>query len=135
MFIGPFAPFGTHSHRSVSRRSFLSMGVGGRLAALGLPFGAAAAQSGRRKAAAKNVLVLFEQGGVSQMDTFDPKPEAVAEHRSPFKTIRTVVPGMNFTELLTKTAKVADKLSVVRCMIQPTPGIGNSHPKGSQYIY
>ncbi|MGH7201566.1 MAG: DUF1501 domain-containing protein [Planctomycetaceae bacterium] len=81
------------------------------------------------------MLVLFEQGGVSQMDTFDPKPDAPSEHGSPFKPIATNVPGLQFTELLTKTAAHADKLTVVRCMTQPTPGIGNSHPKGSQYIF
>src|SRR5205085_6361709 len=62
------------------------------------------------------------------------KPDAPAEHRSPFKPIRTKA-DMQFTELLTKTARVADKLTVVRCMTQPTPGIGTSHPKGSQYVY
>src|SRR5206468_10165889 len=75
------------------------------------------------------------QGGVSQMDTWDPKPDAVAEHRSPFKPIPTKVPGVQFTELLAKTAAVADKLAVVRCMTQPKPGIGDSHPKGSQYVF
>jgi hypothetical protein len=72
---------------------------------------------------------------MSHMDTWDPKPHAVAEHRSPFRTIQTPVPGMQFTELLSRTAEHAAKLTVVRCMIQPTPGIGNSHPRGSQYIY
>jgi hypothetical protein len=66
------------------------------------------------------------------MDTWDPKPEAVAEHRSPFPTIDTVVPVMRFTGLFTKTARIADYLTVVRCRHQPTPGIGNSHPKGSR---
>jgi hypothetical protein len=135
MWIDPWAPFSAHSHRGVGRRSFLRLGVAGSLAALGLPVGAAGAPDRRRKAAAKNVLVLFEQGGVSQMDTFDPKPEGVAEHRSPFKTIPTRVPGIQFTDLLTRTAAHADKLTVVRCMTQPKPGIGNSHPKGSQYIF
>jgi hypothetical protein len=119
------------------RRSFIGLGLGGLAhltsrAALPAMFGAASAG---RKAQAKQVLVLFEQGGVSQMDTWDPKPDAPTEHRSPFKTISTVVPGMQFTELLSRTAKVADKLTVVRCMMQPTPGIGDSHPKGSQYIF
>ena len=90
---------------------------------------------GGARAKAKRVLVVFEQGGVSQMDTFDPKPNAPLEHRSPFKTIRTSVPGMHFTELCAKTAKVAHELSVVRCMTQPVPGIGNSHPLGSQYVF
>ena len=42
---------------------------------------------------------------------------------------------MRFTNLLTRTAAHADKLTVVRCMTQPKPGIGNSHPKGSQYVF
>ena len=42
---------------------------------------------------------------------------------------------MEFTERLTRTAQVADKLSVVRCMRQPKPDIGNSHPLGSQYVF
>ena len=28
-----------------------------------------------------------------------------------------------------------DKLSVIRCMTQPVPGVANSHPMGAQYIY
>jgi hypothetical protein len=88
-----------------------------------------------RRGSAKNVLVIFEQGGVSHTDTWDPKPGATAEHRSPFRPIQTNVPGVHVTELLTKTAKHLDKLTLVRCMTQPTPGVGNSHPKGSQYIY
>ena len=124
-----------HRHDRMPRRSFLQLGMIGAASAL-LPGGSTAreGQAGR-PAKARRVLVIFEQGGVSQMDTFDPKPEAVAEHRSPFKPIDTVVPGLRFTELLAKTAKVADKLAIVRCMHQPTPGIGNSHPKGSRYIF
>ncbi|WP_020468818.1 DUF1501 domain-containing protein [Zavarzinella formosa] len=111
----------------LSRRSFISLGAAGLAALPALAAG--------KRAAAKSVLVIFEQGGVSHMDTFDPKPEAPAEHRTPFKTIDTNVPGIRFTELLTKTASHADKLTIVRCMTQPKPGIGNSHPKGSQYIF
>jgi len=125
-----------HGHGRIARRSFLQLGMLGAASSLIRPGRAfAAGEKGRRPPRAKNVLVVFEQGGVSQMDTFDPKPDAVAEHRSPFKTIDTVVPGLRFTELLSKTAKVADKLTVVRCMNQPTPGIGNSHPKGSRYVF
>ncbi len=115
----------------VNRRNFLSLSACGLLS---LPEWRPAFAAGK-KAAAKSVLVIFEQGGVSHMDTFDPKPDAPAEHRTPFETINTVVPGMRFTNLLTKTAAHANKLSVVRCMTQPKPGIGNSHPKGSQYIF
>lgn len=128
-----------HFGERIGRRSFIGLGVGSLVTALtGLDAIAAKADDKnqeKRGARAKRVLVIFEQGGLSHIDTWDPKPDAPLEHRSPFKPISTNVPGMQFTELLSKTAKFADKLTVVRCMIQPTPGIGNSHPKGAQYIY
>ncbi len=128
-----------HFGERIGRRSFIGLGVGSLVTALtGLDAIAAKADeksNEKRGARAKRVLVIFEQGGLSHLDTWDPKPDAPLEHRSPFKPISTNVPGMQFTELLSKTAKFADKLTVVRCMIQPTPGIGNSHPKGAQYIY
>ncbi len=91
---------------------------------------AAAMDSRPAKAKAKNVLVLLEQGGLSHLDTFDPKPELPLADRSPFKPISTSVPGMQFTELLTKTARVADKLAVVRGMRHT---IGD-HPTGTAYM-
>jgi len=118
-------------HSDVSRRSFLAFGAAGLIS---LPGWRPAFAAGKR-AVAKSVLVVFEQGGVSHMDTFDPKPDAPAEHRTPFDTISTPVVGMRFTNLLTRTSAHADKLTVIRCMTQPKPGIGNSHPKGSQYIF
>eukprot|EP00913_Durusdinium_trenchii_P023403 g21981.t1 len=82
---------------------------------------------------AKNVLVVLEQGGLSHIDTWDPKPDVVAEHRSPYKPVASNVPGIQFTELLSKTARVADKLAVVRSMFHPKAG-ANGHPKGTQYM-
>lgn len=119
----------------IARRNFIGIGLGGLVSAL-LGMEANAVQNpGKKSAHAKRVLVIFEQGGVSHIDTWDPKPDAPAEHRSPFKPIKTRADGMIFTELLSKTARIADKLTIVRCMTQPTPGIGNSHPKGSQYVF
>jgi hypothetical protein len=92
---------------------------------------ASAQQTSRSKA--KNVLVILEQGGLSQMDTWDPKPDVIAEHRSPFKPIATKVPGMRFTELLGKTAGVADKLTVVRSMYHAKGG-ASGHGEGTQYM-
>jgi hypothetical protein len=113
------------------RRNFIGLGAAG----LGVLGGWTWAAPSRKQAAAKNVMVIFEQGGMSHIDTWDPKPDAAAEHRSPFKPISTNVPGTHVTELLKQTAKHMDKLTLIRCMTQPTPGIANSHPKGAQYIY
>ncbi len=120
---------------SLSRRRLLQFGSAGLLG-LSLPeilAIQATAASANHPVRAKNVLVLLEQGGLSHIDTWDPKPEVVAEHRSPFKPIATNVPGMRFTELLTHTARLADKLAVVRSMFHPKGG-ASGHPDGTQYM-
>lgn len=94
-----------------------------------------AAESGSATAgnpSAKRVIVILEQGGLSHIDTWDPKPDAVAEHRSPFRPISTTVPGMQFTSLLPRTAMIAHKLAVVRSMHHEKGG-ADAHPNGTQY--
>jgi hypothetical protein len=63
-----------------------------------------------------SVIHLFLQGGLSQMDSFDPKPSADSRYRSPFKSIPTNVPGLQVTEHLPLTARQADKYTVIRSM-------------------
>ncbi len=65
---------------------------------------------------AKNVIFLWLQGGPPQHETFDPKPDAPAEIRGPFRPIATNVPGIRFCELLPRIAGHADKLAVVRSL-------------------
>jgi len=65
---------------------------------------------------AKNCIFLWLQGGPPQHETFDPKPDAPAEIRGPFKPIATNVPGIRFCELLPRTAGHADKLAVIRSL-------------------
>ncbi len=117
----------------LDRRSFLGLGLVGGLSGLAEQLQAATSSGGPMlKARAKNVLVILEQGGMSHMDTWDPKPDAVAEHRSPYKPIATNVPGMQFTELLAKTARQANKLAVIRSMHHKT-NVASGHPLGTQY--
>src|SRR5205823_2706575 len=65
---------------------------------------------------AKNVIFLWLQGGPPQHETFDPKPDAPAEIRGLFKPIATNVPGIRFCELLPRTARLADRLAVIRSL-------------------
>jgi len=116
--------------RGVQRRSFLGIGLASGLS-LHSALPAQDATSGRNPQA-RNVLVILEQGGLSHIDTWDPKPAAVVEHRSPFQPISTVVPGMQFTSLLSKTAGVADRLTVIRGMHHERNG-ASGHPTGTQY--
>ncbi|MBI3865039.1 MAG: DUF1501 domain-containing protein [Planctomycetia bacterium] len=119
----------------LSRRRTLQVGAAGVLG-LSLPqwlaIEARAAQAAVRPAA-KNVLVILEQGGLSHLDTWDPKPSAPVDHRSPHRPIATSVPGTQFTDLLQRTARIADKLSVIRSMWHDKAG-ANGHPDGTQYI-
>jgi hypothetical protein len=101
-----------------SRRWFLQAGLGGlgSMAMLpGLSHLAAAAQnaplgSGDRKA----VILFWLSGGPSHIDMWDPKPDAPQEIRSPFASIATKLPGVQFTECLPLQASIADKLSILR---------------------
>ena len=72
---------------------------------------------------AKSCIILFLGGGPPQHETFDPKPDAAIEYRGDFKPISTSIPGLQFCELLPRTARIAHKLTVIRSM---TTGI-NAH--------
>ena len=65
---------------------------------------------------AQSVIHIFLPGGAAAQETWDPKPLAPAEYRGPLKSVPTVIPGVHFSEHLSKTAKIADKLTVVRSM-------------------
>lgn len=96
-----------------SRRWFLQAGMAG-LGGLALPnlmqLQAAENPSGKKKA----VILFWLSGGPSQIDMWDPKPNAPKEIRSPFGTIDTKLPGVQFTEHLPMHAAIADKLSIIR---------------------
>jgi hypothetical protein len=97
----------------MTRRNFLQAGV------LGLG-GLSLADLGRLRAAGTtagrdtSVILFWLSGGPGHMETWDPKPEAVPQFRGPLGAIRTRVPGVLFGELLPQTAKVADRLAVLR---------------------
>src|SRR5262249_22090652 len=63
-----------------------------------------------------SVIHFMLAGGMSQMDTFDPKPDAAPKFRSIFKPIPTNVPGIQICEHLPLSAKVADKYVIIRSM-------------------
>ncbi len=65
---------------------------------------------------AKSVIVVFASGGQSQLDTWDPKPNAPTKIRGAFDSIPTSVPGVRFCEHMPKIAGIADRLCVVRSM-------------------
>jgi len=60
--------------------------------------------------------MIYASGGQSQLDLWDPKPEAPAEVRGEFQSIATAIPGVRFGEHLPMTARVADRFTVLRSM-------------------
>jgi len=111
-----------------SRRGFLRMGLAG-FASLSLPgiLRLQAESPAKKQKEKKAVIMVWQPGGCSHIDTYDPKPNAPSEYSGPFGTIPTNVPGINFTELLPLQAKIADKFTVLRSMRHGSPG----HPAGT----
>lgn len=107
----------------VSRREWLRLG-----GLAGVAWGLPGLNPGRTPAAeprasaipgfgrAKSVIVVFASGGQSQIDTWDPKPQAPEEIRGVFGSIGTAIPGVRFCEHMPLIARAADKLCVVRNM-------------------
>ncbi len=80
---------------------------------------------------AKNCIVLFQSGGASQLDTYDPKPDAPTQIRGEFSTIDTVLPGVRFTEYLPLTAQLLDRGALIRSMTHTSGG----HADGGYHMF
>jgi Protein of unknown function (DUF1501) len=103
-----------------TRRRFLQSGTAA-LSAIALPQALAARAAEGRGVAAKQVIVVFLQGGQSHLDTWDLKPLAPAEYRGEFQPISTSVPGFSICEHLPLLAERAHKYSVIRSAYHGNP--------------
>src|SRR3954466_7492440 len=74
---------------------------------------------------AKNVILIFLQGGPSHLDIWDNKPDAPADVRGDFKPIKTNVDGIMLSEVMPKLAKQMDKATLVRSLNYPPAGLFN----------
>ena len=99
----------------LTRRAAIRVGGAG-LFGLGLPQLLAAETRKTRTARAKSIIFLHQWGGPGQHETFDPKPDAPDNVRGWYGATKTSIPGVIFGEKLPKLAKMADKLTVIRCM-------------------
>ena len=70
---------------------------------------------------AKSCILLFMYGSPSQIETFDPKPDAPVEIRGELGCIPSSVPGLNVCELLPNLAQVMDKVTLIRSVSHPYP--------------
>jgi len=98
-----------HRRNGWRRREFLSAGALG-LAGLSQIESLSAAQSG------VSVIWINLVGGPSQLDTFDPKPDAPSSVRGPFRAIPTNVAGVRISEIFPLLARRADKYAILRTL-------------------
>ncbi|RLS30617.1 MAG: DUF1501 domain-containing protein [Planctomycetota bacterium] len=118
--------------RSCSRRELIRVGGLGALG-VSLPLLAGARRRGAdrlpagSRPRATSCLLIFLSGGPPQHETFDPKPAAPIEIRGPFLPIATSVAGIQFCELLPRTAMQAGRMCVIRSM---TTGIHSHSTSG-----
>ncbi len=121
-----------HTCDGISRRDFLQVGALGAVG-LSLPDLMAARAQGAvaKDHDERSVIMIFNLGAPSQLDTFDMKPEAPVEIRGPFKSIKTNVPGIEISEILPLHAEHADKFSLVRSCFHTGAAV---HDTGHQML-
>src|SRR5215468_3097880 len=92
----------TTGSQAINRRAFLtigSLGIGG-LTLSSLLASRARAEEPAPLARDRAVIFLFQQGGPSQFETFDPKPDAPESIRTVTGTVPTALPGIRFGDSL-----------------------------------
>jgi uncharacterized protein (DUF1501 family) len=112
----------------VSRREFLRAGS---LGVVGLSLGDQPAFLRRSLAQRRRAIFILMAGGASQLETFDPKPDAPASIRGPLKAISTSVPGLCVSESLPLLAQRMHKVGLVRSLCHDWAPI---HETGQQLL-
>jgi uncharacterized protein (DUF1501 family) len=108
----------------ITRRDFLHTSAATAVGLAGVPGLANPARD-------VNCIFLMLVGGPSQLDTWDPKPDAPVEVRSQFRPVPTRIVGVQFTELFPRMAAMADRFAVVRSMHHAAAPI---HETGHQLL-
>ena len=122
------------SHLAVDGLSRRTMIQAGSIGLLGLGMNHVAAlraadgeATTSRVTTAKSVIFVFLSGGLSQIDSFDPKPEAPAETRGEFSAIATQTPGVQVCEHMPLLAARSSKWSLIRTLSHPHNGHQQAH--------
>lgn len=104
-----------HSPQNLSRRQVLQVGGIGAMG-LSLPSFLQAEKLQDPGASPKSCIFIHQYGGLSQLDSWDMKPDAPQEIRGPYKPIKTATPGFHICELMPKLAKLSEEYAVIRSM-------------------
>jgi hypothetical protein len=110
------------SHRfcdGIRRREFLKIGALGGALTLADLFRLKATNAATVRN--KSVIMVYLLGGPSQLDTYDPKPDAPAEYRGEFRPIKTRLPGVEICELFPRQAQLMDRMALIRSLAATAP--------------
>jgi len=112
----------------MNRRDAITIGAAGALGSWltlpGLLQQQAIANEEGRKSRDVSLIIVFLQGGISTIDTWDMKPNAPAEFRGEFDPINTNVSGIQLCEHLPRVAQQTEKFSLVRSFGHSNSGHG-----------
>ncbi|MEZ5299717.1 MAG: DUF1501 domain-containing protein [Verrucomicrobiales bacterium] len=111
---------------SFAAKTFLGVGL-----VPGVTAAEAFVGSPSRRPTARNVIYLYMSGGMTHLDTFDPKPEAGPEYMGDLKAISTKADGVQISEYFPGLASQMDKVAVIRSL-QTTQG---AHEQGNYYMH
>jgi hypothetical protein len=127
----------TSDHPRIGRRQLLEAGG---LSLFGIGLGDLLRAEGQAKtvtptaAKAKSVVFIFQSGGPSQHETWDPKPDAPAEIRGDYGTVATRTPGVRFCEYLPRLADRSDRYTIVRTLHHKAPAQLRSEHNAAMYL-
>ena len=118
-----------HGSSGWTRREVLLAG------AAGVAIAPAAVSATPSAVSTKRLILIVCNGGPSQLETWDPKPDAPSEVRGPFGAIDTAVPGLRVSELLPSLASLADRFALIRSLHLEGPESPALHETGLQRLH
>lgn len=102
--------------QGMTRREFVQIGASSLLGLSLADLLRLRSTAGYQTGTARSVIFLWLWGGPSQLDTWDPKPNAPLDFRGPFAAINTRTTGVRFGELFPQIANLTDKIAVIRSL-------------------
>ena len=126
-------PTDAHTRRqfiSGAAKTFLGVGLMHQMQGHGLLAAGAGASPLKQVATARNVIYLYMTGGMSHLDTFDPRPDN-KEVNGETEAIKTNVDGIRISNSLPLMARQMDKVALIHSL-NSTQG---AHEQGNYYMH
>lgn len=104
------------TNQQINRRGLLGAGALGCLGVRSICGLLATPPSSPPQSSPRSAIVVFLAGGLSHLDSLDPKPDAADEIRGEFGSIATATPGIRLSDQLPQLASRSNRFTLVRSM-------------------